>query len=432
MPRDRADLPDDPNRGWEEARGPSTDRIRFIGETYRLLFEGNPLPMWVFDVKSQRFLAVNEAAVRRYGYTKEEFLRLTVRDILPVEDLEAEDRDARKLTSDTESFGIVRHRTKDGTILHVEALANEIDFNSHRARLVLAHDITDRLRIERSLRTGYAVTRVLESAATFHEAVPGILRAICEEAGWEYGELWRAEADRDALRWDGSWSIPGFPAQELERGSETVHVERGMGIPGTTWATGKPEWLTDLTARTHFYRVEPASRLRLKQALSFPITGHASRVLGVMVFFSRSVGDPDDEFLELIMDLGNRAGQFLERERFEADRRRLEERFTKAFYQNPLPAIISRLDGTRIIDVNDSFLRTFGYRRDELIEKTSAQANILQPLESRANLLEPLTRGQGVLGIEALLRTKSGELRTGRLWSERVEMGPEPTILTII
>ncbi len=388
--------------------------------------------MWVFDVKTQRFLAVNEAAVRHYGYTREQFLRLTVRDILPLEDLDAIDRHLGQLSSDTESFGIWRHRTKDGSIIHVEVLANEIDFNNHRARLVLAHDITSRLRIERSLRTAYSVTRALESSASFRGAIPGILRAICEEAGWEYGELWQVDQDRDALRWGGAWSIPGFPSQDLEKASASVQVVRGAGIPGKTWATGKPEWVTDLTPQARFYRAESAARLGLKQALAFPITGHGSRVLGVMVFFSRALGEPDEAFLELMVDLGNRAGQFLEGEYMERERRRVEERFAKAFYQNPLPGIISRLDGSRIIDVNESFVRTFGFVREELVGRTSAQAGILYPVQERDELLEPLTRGESVRGVEAFLRTKSGELRTGLLWSERVEMGPEPTILTMI
>ena len=425
-------MPDDLGPGGRGVGPPGPDRIRFIGESYRLLFEKNPLPMWVFDLKTQRFLAVNEAAVRHYGYTREEFLRLTIRDLRPSEDLAAMDRQLENIDSNSESFGIFRHRTKDGSLIHVEVLTNEIDFNNHRARLVLAHDITDRMWLERSLRTGYAVTGVLQSAATFHQAVPQILRSICEEAGWEYGELWRLDPASGRLRWDGAWRIPGFPSEELERTSGTVRVQRGVGIPGTTWATGRPEWLTDLTAHSQFSRVEAAARLRIKQALSFPITAHASRVLGVMVFFSRSQEDPDEAFLDLMRDLGNRMGQFLEAEQLEEDRGRLEERFSKAFYRTPLPGIISRLDGSAIIDVNDSFVRTFGYRRDELVGKTPREVNILQPFDRRSDLLAPLAKGEEVRGVEAVLRTKSGELRTGLLWSERVDMAAEPTILTII
>lgn len=388
--------------------------------------------MWVFDLRTQRFLAVNEAATRAYGYTREEFLRLTIRDIRLPEDLPALEEELAHLQSDAVSIGIWRHRKKDGTIIDVEVLANEIDFNNHRARLVLAHDITGRLQIERLLRTGYAVTGVLESAESFHDAVPQILRAVCEEARWEYGELWRVDPESGSLRWDGAWRIPGLPSGDFERASGSLHVQKGVGIPGTTWGTGRPEWLTDLTVQTHFARAAAASRLGLRQGLSFPIKGHGSSVLGVMVFFSRSEGDPDDTFLELMSDLGDRIGVFLEREIADADRRQIQDRFMKAFYRNPLPAILSRMDGSQILEVNESFVRMFGYRRDELIGRAAEEVRILEHVDERADLLEPLRRGEGVHGIETTFRTKNGEIRTGLLSSERVEMGSQPTILSMI
>ncbi len=425
---DRRNAADPPEPG-EASRHP---RVRFIGETYRLLFEKNPLPMWVFDVKSLYFLAVNDAAVAHYGYSRNEFLRMTIRDIRPPEDLQALDRELASLDSGTENVGVWRHLRRDGTILDVEVRGNEIDFDGHRARLILALDVTQRLQAERRLRTEYAVTRVLAEATSFHGAIPRLLRAVCEEAGWEYGELWRCAPDGASLRWAGAWHVEGFPSREFEEASQMITVRRGVGIPGTTWATGRPEWLDDLTPAKDFQRARIAAALGLRQGLSFPISSRAGQVLGVMVFFSRASQEPDPTFLDLIADLGERMGQFLLGEAVEDERRRLAERFAKAFYSSPLPGIISRLDGTRIIDVNESFVRMFGYSRQELIGRTSAEVNILQPIESRASVLEPLARGDPVPGVEAVLRAKGGELRTARLWSGRVDLASEPTILTII
>ena len=427
-PDERRDDPPSPEPG-EAARYP---RVRFIGETYRLLFEKNPLPMWVYDVKSLYFLAVNDAAVERYGYSRNEFLRMTIKDIRPPSEVPRLTREIESLDSSTESIGIWRHIKRDGTLIDVEVRGNEIDFDGHRARLILALDITERARAERRLRTEYAVTRVLEGSASFREAVPRILRAVCEEADWEYGELWRCLPDGDVLRWEGAWHVEGFPSREFENAGQAIAVRRGVGIPGTTWATGRPEWLDELTPARHFQRTRAAEALGLRQGLSFPITGHSGRVLGIMVFFSRASHEPDPTFPDLMADLGVRMGQFLEAEHADDVRRQLAERFSKAFYLNPLPAIISRLDGSRLIDVNESFVRAFGYRREELIGKTAAEVNILQPIENRAAILEPLSRGEGVRGIETVLRTKGGELRQGRLWSERVDLASEPTILTII
>ncbi len=306
-------------------------RVRFIGDTYRLLFEKNPLPMWVYDVKSLYFLAVNDAAVAHSGYSRNEFLRMTIRDIQPAEDGPALLRGLDGVGSTTQTFGIWRHLTRSGGVIDVEVLSNEIDFEGHRARLVLAHDITERQRVERRLRAGFAVTRVLMGSATFREATPKLLRAVCEEADWEYGELWLASPDGGSLQWSGAWHLGGLPSAEFEDASRTIRIARGAGIPGRTWATGRPEWLSELTTDVGFERAHVAARIGLRQGMSFPIAGRDGKVLGVMAFFSRTVREPDEPFLELMTDLGERAGMFLEAQRTEEERRRAEERFANAF-----------------------------------------------------------------------------------------------------
>lgn len=425
------DQRDNPNPAEFDA-GSRIPRVRFIGETYRLLFEKNPLPMWVFDVKSLYFLAVNDAALAHYGYTRNEFLRMTIKDIRPPEDVPGLLAELERLDSATESIGIWRHLKRDGTIVDVEVRGNEIDFDGHRARLILANDITERLQAERRLRTEYVVTNVLMEAPSFQAAVPRLLRSVCEEAAWEYGEIWRTSPDGSAIRWEGAWHVMDFDSRPLEEASRTITVVRGVGIPGTTWQTGAPEWLEELSPRTHFAREAAARALGLRQGISFPITGRGRTILGVMVFLSRTPRETDPALLDLMHDLGRRMGQSIEAESLERERRSIEERFAKAFYRGPLPGIISRLDGSAIIDVNDSFVHTFGYARDELVGKSAAEVNILQPIESRGSLLEPLSRGDAVHGAETVLRTKDGSLRTGRLWSERVTMGAEPTVLTVI
>ncbi len=127
--------------------------LRDSEERYRTLFDANPLPMWVYDVETLGFLAVNSAAVRRYGYTREDFLAMRITDIRPAEDIPklrarvAVVRDTTYLAETT-----WRHLTKDGTMLDVEITSHAIEFEGRRARLVLAHDVTDRRRAEEGLR----------------------------------------------------------------------------------------------------------------------------------------------------------------------------------------------------------------------------------------------------------------------------------------
>jgi two-component system cell cycle sensor histidine kinase/response regulator CckA len=119
---------------------------------YRALFDMLPLPMWVYDVETLHFLAVNQAAIVCYGYSREEFLTRTVLDIRPAEDVSSflehavPDRFIRRAGEPW------RHRTRDGQLLDVEINSDNLQYGHRRARLVVAIDVTERLRTERALR----------------------------------------------------------------------------------------------------------------------------------------------------------------------------------------------------------------------------------------------------------------------------------------
>ena len=108
--------------------------------------------MWVYDAETLRFLAVNDAAVRHYGYTREEFLGMTIKDIRPPEDVEALLADMRATAARARRCrapGATGQR--DGTLIDVEITAGRIVFEGRRAALVLAHDVTERRRLEERL-----------------------------------------------------------------------------------------------------------------------------------------------------------------------------------------------------------------------------------------------------------------------------------------
>ncbi len=126
--------------------------LRDSEERYRALFESNPHPMWVYDRESLRFLAANDAAVRRYGYSREEFLDMTIEDIRPKEDRTAVRASAARAEGGLYQAGEWRHCAKDGSLLDVEITSHDVSFSGWPARLVLANDITERKRLEERLR----------------------------------------------------------------------------------------------------------------------------------------------------------------------------------------------------------------------------------------------------------------------------------------
>jgi PAS domain S-box-containing protein len=121
--------------------------LRESEERYRLLFESNPLPMWVYDLETLRFLAVNDAAIEHYGFSLDEFLEMTIKDIRPLDELGRLDISLRQLQVQERS-GPWKHRTRDGTLIEVEIISHDIKYSGRPARLVLANDISDRVTAE--------------------------------------------------------------------------------------------------------------------------------------------------------------------------------------------------------------------------------------------------------------------------------------------
>ena len=138
-------------------------------EEYRRLFESNPNPMWVYDTNTLRFLAVNEAATERYGYTREEFLTMTMADIRSPEDglalreyLRHSSTSQRRLSQ----AGLWRHLRKNGTAIDVEVTSHDHDFEGRSARVVNAIDVTERMQTEDALLKSEARYRDLFENAT--------------------------------------------------------------------------------------------------------------------------------------------------------------------------------------------------------------------------------------------------------------------------
>ena len=128
------------------------EALRKSEAQYRLLFESNPQAMWVYDLTTLRFLAVNDAAVRHYGFSRAEFLEMTIKDIRPPEDIQLLEK---YLANDTEGVlnaGEWRHRKKDGTVINVDITSSRLTFGGRPAEFVLVHDVTERKKAETALR----------------------------------------------------------------------------------------------------------------------------------------------------------------------------------------------------------------------------------------------------------------------------------------
>ena len=175
--------------GGAKRRGAVADAGRRIlaesERTYRLLFDRNPTPMFTFDPGTLRFLTVNRAATVKYGYSREEFMGMTLLDIRPAADRatfrtsEAQHRSHPAMTNS-------RHLLKDGRVIDVEVTADDSDVGGQRSTLVLARDVTN----ERSLQA-----ELLQRA--FHDALTGLANRELLANRFEHAQAVRARDARD-------------------------------------------------------------------------------------------------------------------------------------------------------------------------------------------------------------------------------------------
>jgi PAS domain S-box-containing protein len=192
------------------------DAVRASEAKFRLLFAGNPLPMWVYDLDTLRFLEVNEAAIKHYGYSREEFLSMTIADIRPPEDVPRLLEGIEPDSSDPYDAGAWRHRRKDGSLIDVEVFAQPVPFERRRAEMVLAIDITERKRAAEALRQSEEKYRSLISN------IPDV--------------VWTVDANLNVVFISDSIErVTGFPMEEVYRDGvrlflESVHPDDVEGV----------------------------------------------------------------------------------------------------------------------------------------------------------------------------------------------------------
>lgn len=187
------------------------EALRESQQRYQQLFDSNPHPVWVYDLETLQFLAVNAEALKSYGYTREEFLEMTLKDIRPLEEvgvlLEYVKQAAEAKTEFTHT---VKHRKKDGTPIDVEISSQPIKFGDREARLVLATDITERKLADAALRQSEAKFRMLVESTSegllqvdADDCIEFVNSRFCEMVGYSEAELLKTDWTRLMLKEDG-------------------------------------------------------------------------------------------------------------------------------------------------------------------------------------------------------------------------------------
>ena len=352
--RDR--LPSAVRRAVAEAaeRGRLTkaeEELRRSEKQYRLLFQGNPHPMWVFDLEKLTILEVNEAAVLHYGFSREEFLGMTLRDLRasgrdPGGQLPAWDKSAQSL--------VWQHRRKDGSVMDMEVAWSPLVFRGRLAALTMATDVTVRLR---TAHHNLVFTRLSHGLSAVSTAV---------EAG-----MFICDAADDLFQWD-DFALDLYSPDRDEVVSlltiTTIDGDR-VNIP----ASPQPKAANALVRRVIARGAELVSAAETEDkagtTMIAPIrTGE--QVIGVLFVQSRLANSYSERDMETLQTLADQCGGALQRVQAEEELRHSQRRFRDLFENSPDAIFVEDLTGN-VLDVNSSACALHGLSREQLIGKNA-------------------------------------------------------------
>jgi diguanylate cyclase (GGDEF)-like protein/PAS domain S-box-containing protein len=312
--------------GWIAVHDDRTESRRREA-SFRLLFDNNPVVMGVIDRETLRFLAVNEAAIAQYGYSREQFLAMKVTDVR-IEDVESSAAFVRAFPDSHGEKYVGLHRRADGTTMHVTAVSRALRYENRLARLVAITDVTARIESERELiRAKMFLNAVIDS-------VP--LPIVVKNAG------------------DRRFTL-------VNKASEELHGYRREDVIGKTLYDIYPKDRSDIVT------AQDAESCLSFQPIIIPDHIIATPK-GDRLITSKKVAIRDDdgkpEYLLTLID------DVTERRHAENELRRTKL-FLNAVIENlPLPIVVKTVEGDRFTIINKASEELHGYRRDMIIGKT--------------------------------------------------------------
>jgi PAS domain S-box-containing protein len=382
------------------------EELRDSERQYRLLFHNNPNPVWVFDLETQKFLEVNEAAIQHYGYSRNDFLAMTIADIR----LPETERRQKTATPDAAGQGLIwRHRRKDGSLIDVQVIWTPMVFHDRFAALAMAVDVTERLRVEHRSTVFSKLSHRLSSATTAAEAAMIIYDAADALFEWTDFALDLYDAVRDEVNSllnittvEGRRvEIPPAPQPKTANALIRRVIEKGA------------ELLTGAEANEY-----------AAATMLVPIR-KSERVIGLLLIQHHRPGSYSQSDFVMLQTLAEQCSGALERLQTREQLRESDQRFRDLFENSPDAIFVEDLDGT-VLDVNFAACVLHGLTREQLIGKNAI--NDLVPPRQRdeaRRLFQDLASGK-LSWVEGESLAADGGITHVEVRAGRIEYGGGP------
>lgn len=405
------------------------DELRASEEQYRLIFDGNPMPMWVFDHETLRILQVNDAAILHYGFSREEFLQMTMDDLRPDKELPAMVEYLHRILSGqpatTSGFtGVWHHRRKDGSIIVVELKWSGIKFLGRPASLTMVNDITERKRIEHRDAALSKLGQSLSSATSAVEAARIIYAVAADLFRMDAFTLsaYSSEEDQILPLLDSDKGCPATPVEAPER-----KPHKPSGLCRRVIEHGAELLLHEPCDEPTKEELPFGGRKQLSLSLVMAPIRSRTKVIGLLSVQSHSPRAYDHQDLTTLQTLADHCGGALERIHAEQALHETQQRFRDLFEGSPDAVFVVDARGL-VLDVNPAACDLHGHARSKLIGMSLENLISAEVSESLLEGLSRMVLGQ-VRQAEGSSRRVGGGDVPVEVRASRVAYSHEPALL---
>ena len=258
---------------------------------------------------------VNPAFETVTGYAKEEALGKTPRILQSGKMPESYYRQLWKTIQAGKTFRAeVIDRKKNGELFHYDQTISPLKDSHGRITHFIStgKDVTERKRAEQEIRLLLQLTQIIAEAENFDSALTQSLRTVCENTGWDFGEVWTPSEDGKRLEPGAPYFCKDAGLESFRSKSKAFTFEPGIGLPGRVWTSGKAAWIPDVTLNGNFPRAAIAGESGLKAAVGIPILD-GEAVVAVIEFFMRETRQEDERMVALISAVAAQLGTAFQR-----------------------------------------------------------------------------------------------------------------------
>ncbi|MBD2204640.1 PAS domain S-box protein [Calothrix sp. FACHB-1219] len=372
----------------------------------------SPDPISLSTFPDMRYIEVNDSFCTFFGYSRSQVIGHTSAEL----GIWANPEESNFLRQMLEQTKVLRNhevdiRTAGGEIKTTLLSAEMSEIDGQKYILGTAKDITERKQAENESRLLLLTTQAMTRAIDVNSALSMVLRLICQNIDWDFGEAWIPSDDGAILEHSLGWYGDRNNLEEFCLESKSLKLALGEGLPGRVWQSKQPEWIEDISrvAQPIFLRSPQATNLGLKAVFGVPIIA-ANKVLALLVFFKSTAMSVDKRLLLLVGAVASQLGGLIQRKQVEAAHRKSEERLQLALEASDLGLWDWDFTSGRIYR-DWRWKKMLGYTEDEIEENQQAFEELVHPEDLAAvqSALENHLQGAtSVYEAEFRMRCASG------------------------